>query len=552
MREGLAARVAARIDLGRPLPVPHRALQIEAEACTYAGVLHDRPALLDRAEQCLSALRSQQGEDGLFEVGDNVCSPPDSSFTANGLARLVRVCRVLGAATAAIEGQASGILHATVPGLLRGGVHTPNHRWEMAVALAELADLYGVAEARSRAEEWLAEGIDIQADGLYSERSPHYAGRVSNPCLLRLATLLDRPDLTEIVHRNLHAHLLLIDGDEVESIQSRRQDQKLRVTVDELAWFFRAVALRTGCRVCGDAAHSAGEVPAWFAYAALGELLLHPDLADDLPTSERDAEPGAEPGMRPGAELSPGPTTEPGWTVLEPSGLTVWQGGRGRLVGRAARDVSLLRRAGSGIAANPTFARWRAGELRVTSLRLSRTFFGLGPFRATEMMVKDGALLLCERVSAAYYQPAAGADAYEFEGRFSAEMGFSGRATDEVVLTTQVRLMPDDGCLELVVTSEGPLVLMSLEIGFGDVEVSGGCTVALADGQLGLVGPGRVSVDGQPLDITVEGHEPEPRAAYDPGEAYTFLGGTDAVDGTRLYVSLAAPGRMRLVMTLAG
>ena len=77
----------ARAGSAQPLPLHHRGLQQHAEACAYAFLTGDAdPRLLERAAECLAALAEQQGDSGLFRSGDNVESPPDSSFTVNGLA----------------------------------------------------------------------------------------------------------------------------------------------------------------------------------------------------------------------------------------------------------------------------------------------------------------------------------------------------------------------------------------------------------------------------------------------------------------------------------
>ena len=95
---------------------------------------------------------------------------------------------------------------------LTGGVHTPNHRWELCAALARIHSLQA-REGRPRPEilarigQWLAEGIDQLPDGMYSERSPLYATAVTNPSLLAIADHAGRPELLEHVRRNLAAFL---------------------------------------------------------------------------------------------------------------------------------------------------------------------------------------------------------------------------------------------------------------------------------------------------------------------------------------------------------
>ncbi len=554
----LAARVGALVEpwLSGPLPVPHRALQQTAEAAAYAwlapGGLCGDPRLVPRAEECLDALARQQGRLGLFLTGDNVESPPDSSFTVNGLARLVRVCRDADRAElAGVRRRAEQVLRAVLPGLLTGGVHTPNHRWEIAAALAQLADLFDDQAAADRCDAWLAEGIDAQPDGLYTERSPSYAAHVTNPCLLLLARFRRLPALVDVVHRNLHAHLTLTDPTgRVETLQSRRQDQRLELSVAMFAWQLRVVALRTGCARCAAAAAWAEALGGSDPLAAIGAALTSPETLAPLPGHPAPA------GSSPEA---------PGWEVLATSDVAVWRHGAARVVVRAAPDVAVLGRVESGTAANPTFAHVRVADAWVSSVRLSRSFFAVGPFRATTLTVDDTTARLTERVTASYYQPLGAAGAaraggldYAHEGRFAAQMSFAERVRDEVTLATTVTVTPHpDGAAFEVVTA-GPRVTLTLELGLGDVAVEhvAGPWLDLGDGRV-VASHGTVARLGSydlALDVTGDLPAAVPaQVAYDPGEAYTFLGGTDAVGGARLYLAAATPGRLtarlRLVPT---
>ena len=122
--------------------------------------------------------------------------------------------------------------------------------------------------------------------------------------------------------------------------------------------------------------------------------------------------------------------------------LAVRRGSAAEVVVYGGSDYARHRRIRSGLANDPTFLRLLAGEAVLDSVRLSRTFFGLGPFRAEGLeAAADGSLLLGERVAAGYYQPlpaelrdAGGDYALTDDGRFSAAMAFGDRAVSQKFL----------------------------------------------------------------------------------------------------------------------
>jgi hypothetical protein len=552
---------------------------------------HEPRALLERALPLLAALRARQNPSGLFAGGDNVDSPPDSAFSTNDLADaallLDRWVPVLGQdseARSRVRAALAEVLDALTPPLLTGGVHTPNHRWELSAALGRLLRL-GPPEPlagalRSRVDQWLAEGVDVDPDGLYSERSANYAAAVSNPSLLLLADVLDRPDLLAVVEASLAALLdqLLPDGS-VETVHSRRQDQRRRDF--PLAAFvvpLRSLAVATGRGDLARAArlaqaqglHAAGSHDDLDGAAAAAALLLDPRVGRELPPDE-----------------PPAATRRRAFGA----GLVVDHHPRAAVVVAASADHARHGRVRSGLATEPTFLRALAGRAVLDSVRLSRTFFGLGPFRAAEPAALDGdRVALRERVSAAYYQPlapalhdAAGGYAVQDDGRFSAAMAFAARTRDEVVLTTAVDVVlptagggqGEDGgvAVELVVdvasstpTSDpGPAAPWLLELALrpdpaGALAGTAGHVEQLPDGRHRLSAqPGARAtwtVGDDALDVEVLGASGADAAgaaapaAYEPGEEYGFLGGTDAAGGVLLVLSGGTPSRLRLRLVL--
>lgn len=495
-------------------------------------------------------LASLQGPDGLFSSDGNLHSPPDSAFALNDLGIALRLLE--GHREGMAEGTAvelepvrAGLLRiaeAAVPALVVGGIHTPNHRWEVGAALTRLADLD--ERALPRVRQWLAEGIDVDDDGLYSERSANYAALVSNPCLLVMGDALGHEDLLAIVHRDLHTQLDLTDSDgHVETLFSRRQDQNGTIPLTYFHLQLRRFAL-AGCATCAAGAATSepgATAEGWLLVNTLLEVALHPDLAREVETPPTAAVP------------------EDRSRHLPEVGLLVRRHGRRRTVVYGGSDVPHAGRVASGLAGNPTFLRFRSGAAVIRSARLSRVFFGLGPFRAEGLRVDDdGVAHLHERLEARYYQPLPERDHVDDgrypltdDGRFTAAMAFPSRPADAVVLTTDIRCQPLSDGLRLQIATTGAATRYALELALGPGEVTG------AD----LHGPDTWVLDGgsaqlrhgdDAITIAVEGPAagtgPAAAPFYDPGEAFTFLGGTDALTGPRLYLTGTTPGTLTLTL----
>lgn len=566
----LAARVRTLVAAAGAVPLPGR----------------DPADLLARALPLVGHLRDRQNPSGLFAGGDNVDSPPDTAFSANDLADAVAMIDrrwpsreatapvdPSRAAAARLRAATTEVLSAATPALLAGGVHTPNHRWELSAALGRLLRLRPPPELADRLADrigqWLAEGVDVDADGLYSERSANYAAAVSNPSLLLLAAVLGREDLRAVVERNLEATLdLLLPDGSVETVHSRRQDQ--RTTTFPLAALLlplRSVAVATGRGDLAWAAgvalaqglHAAGTHDGLEGGAAATALVLDPHVARPLP-----------------APRPPAPARRRAFGC----GLVVDHRPRAATVVAASGDHARHGRVRSGLASSPTFLRLHAGRAVLDSVRLSRTFFGLGPFRSGDLQVADdaGACTLHEVVSAAYYQPLppplrhpSGEYAVTDDGRFSAAMDFPARPRDEVRLTTtvEVLLTPDgaDLLVEVDCAPDGPAVDWVLELalrpggrldgaralpperhpGGRDQErwllaAAGGARATWSVGDDALVVEVLEAGDGRGGPLLPAAEPPR----YDPGEDHRSLGGTDAAPGELLLLAGRTPSSLRL------
>ena len=549
---GAADRLAAPLVAGpdeEPTGGPHRALARRVKTLIAAyrspdSALHGSSRAVAAATTHLRALLAVQTTTGLFAGGDNVQSPPDSGFTVNDVCDAHVLAAGAGPELRDVTAALAEIAGAATGSLLTGGVHTPNHRWELCAALARLHRSFPDDRLLDRVREWLAEGVDIDAEGLYSERSANYAAHVSNPSLLLLADVLGRADLLDAVERNLATTLDLIRPDgTVETVLSRRQDQNHPFPLAPYLPHYRLLAIRTGrgdfSRAALLAAAGGIDDP-----DLLAETLLTPDLCRVLPA------PAAEPLPRD--------------RYLSTARLAARASATAHTVVYGGSDVPEHRRIRSGLACNPTFLRLFAGDAVLDAVRLSRGFFDLGPFRAAAVQQPaDNRYRLTETLTAAYYQPLSpdrrrNDAAYRMadEGRFSAAMAFADRPRDEVSHTTQVGVdLREDGA-DLRIDIGGPRVPWSLELTFRPGGVPEGA-VPLGDGRWCLTaGPMTYRVGDDEIRVEADVASGEPLAGpdrsdvlrYDPGQDYSVVGGTDATTGNRVYIGGVGPHTLTVAL----
>ncbi|NMO96695.1 hypothetical protein [Paenibacillus lemnae] len=171
-------------------------------------------------------LRAQH-EDGTISPGwTNFHSPPDTAFVVVGYTQTYQL--ILQDGWDELQPAAADMLlflERTLPALVTGGCHTPNHRWVICAALGFLNEVLDAPQALKRAEEWLAEGMDATEDGEWTERSNGIYNVVSNIMLIHAARLLNRPKLLEPVRANLKMMSYLVHPDgEIVTEYSGRQD----------------------------------------------------------------------------------------------------------------------------------------------------------------------------------------------------------------------------------------------------------------------------------------------------------------------------------------
>ena len=195
------------------------------------------PAALLAADAMMRAQRSS----GLLDLlSVNYDSSPDTGFTVQQLCTVIELGRTQAqddAVWVALLGKIEQFIRRAVPGMMDGGFHTPNHRWVIASALAQAARLFPDLDVPEKAghsmrrtvDAYLAEGVDLDAEGFFIERSVGVYDAVNDRSLLLIAANWTWPGALEAVERNLTLDLRLLHADgTAETGLSRRQDYGTR------------------------------------------------------------------------------------------------------------------------------------------------------------------------------------------------------------------------------------------------------------------------------------------------------------------------------------
>ncbi|MBL8212919.1 MAG: hypothetical protein JNK87_19545 [Bryobacterales bacterium] len=327
---------------------------------------HHSPQVFERLKMAMDYVMRTLSPDGnIFHPQTNFNSPPDTAFAVLAAGEAASIARKH--SNREVEQAIKPFLDRAAGGLTKGGIHTPNHRWVLCSALAIINDLYPDPRFLKRIDQWLAEGIDIDDDGQYDERSIIGYNIIVDRAFVTLAHKLKRPELLDPVRKNLDAAFYLMHpGDEMVTEISHRQDRNARGNIG-VYWFpMHYMAI-----------HDRNPRYAWVAHkyaqqnAGLSALMDYPELLQPLPTP-----------------TEPSTNYHQDFKALEISRIR-----------RGHKSATLMLRGDS------RFLQIRSGSAVVEAVRFASAFFGRGQFIPRQWGRDGDTYTLRQSLSAPYYQP---------------------------------------------------------------------------------------------------------------------------------------------------
>lgn len=412
---------------------------LTASYCSPSSRYYHDKAVATTLQKLAQQMIRAQAEDGTVNVG-NLESPPDTAFVVEIVTAAIFVLsKDNNDALSPVKDNIKTFLLKTGDALSVGGVHTPNHRWVVSAALARLNALYPNKKYLDRINDWLGEGIYINSDGNYAERSRIYS-YVESTAFLGMARLLNKPSLFDPVRRNLETTYYYSEpnGDLITN-DSRRQDQWASIHPDPnvsanilnyyLLYRYMAINDRNN------------------TFAAIAKMIEGLNGFEQTVLNRALISFLEEPLLQ--KELPPQATLPVNYEKLfTQSHLLRIRRGNTSTTFFGGVDWPLV--IASGHSSSPDFFAFRKGAAILKYMRLSAAFFGTGYFYSEGLKKIGNAYVLHKKLDVPYYQPLpknlrkANGD-YELsesvDHRFWNKMDFSHRPTSNVkTLETTITL----------------------------------------------------------------------------------------------------------------
>lgn len=519
------------------------AYDIAALTASYAysgSVYYHNSLLMEKTDLLLDFLSAAQTADGTVNIG-NLESPPDTAFLMEILCPANVI--LLGEKNPALDTVISKLKKIIIKAgdaLSTGGVHTPNHRWVISAALSQVNALYPDKKYTGRIADWLDEGIYIDNDGHFPERSGTYS-MVETTAFISMAKFLNKPALLEPVRKNLRMmYYYMEDNGELVSVDSRRQDQYAARSAAIFYLQYRYLAIRDN-DVRFAAIAKKIESAVLFNKEVLDRSLIYFLENETL----QQALPAA-------AEL------EENYEELFTTSHLL-------RIKRANTSITLFGGAdwpliiASGRSCSPNFFSYRKGGAVLKYMRLSSGFFSMGYFYSEGLKQEGNKYILHKKLAIPYYQPLpknkrkANGDyvlSPSIDDRFWNKMDFKNRPLSNIKnMETTITFTEDNGTVELEFDIKGLKdVPVTIELCFNE----GGALTGVTTGGKGAsflekdfatyqfekdtirFGPGTVT------HKMVDGLE---------GERYSTHFGSLKTEGMHVYLTGITPFRHKLIFS---
>ena len=326
---------------------------------------------ITKAMKCIVLV---QHDDGTIDLhSTNFHSTPDTAFFVNYLSPVYIVLKNLDQLKLKdLISYFEIFLKKTSKCLLIGGAHTANHRWVICSALARLNSFFPSSTLIDRIETWLSEGVDLDPDGQYTEKSVGAYSPVCNEMFITMGRLMNRDDLLDVARKNLNMTLYYIQpGGEVLTDASGRQDSE---NISDVAGYYYSYLYFS----------HRDKNPVYAAVCDFIENKLPHKLTPFITYLLEDQ------SFR-NKRISATQFPKQYFKRFKYSGVF--------RIRQSNFDVSIIEN-------NPTFLSLIKGSAVLQSIRLGSTFFGSrGQFTAENVEVKKNQIILTKSVKHGYFQP---------------------------------------------------------------------------------------------------------------------------------------------------
>lgn len=491
--------------------------------------------------QSADVLLKGQYSDGTVDAGGNRQSPPDTAFVLESICSAAEVLKLnKQKQLEELRGKLKKFIQNAGEAMIAGGVHTPNHRWVVSAALANINSLYPDIRYVQRIDQWLAEGIYINQDGHYLERSGIYSA-VIDKALITMARLLNKPELLQMVQKNLTTYYYYTEpnGDLV-TVDSKRQDQFMNLTATKFYLQYRYMAIHTGNPLFVYMVHLIEKSPDFDQYVlqdSLVDFMENPELQQQIPLEAK--------------------VTNDFEEFFAISNLARIRRGKTSitLFGGNDKPVMIV----SGRSSNPDFLMYRKGDTILKYMRLSSSFFRMGYFSGDGIEKTGNKYILKETKEADYYQPLAPefrkadgdyALSESKDKRFWNKMDFDNRVASNVKKqTTVIEIEENNGALSLDFKVDGPPnVEITIEMCFKEGIQVAGATLGEKGNYFLKSGTAQLSMGSDTINVGPGLAEHQNVNNLD-SEEYTYHQGSLRTDGVHVYITGFTPFHHKMTIS---